>query len=159
MVSECLPSDALSQHLPSYLGFSYLGCGVSPHSCSSKAQLLLLTLDVEYLLTATAPDLGLGVSPLGCYCNVQLPLQSPLLGSTSPTLSVYADRFVLSFKNKSYFLATVKFVCLWSSFFCPAKNLVSHFTKANLSSHSRMSNSRWAITPSWLSGLLRSFFV
>ena len=25
MVSVCLPSDALSQHLPSYLGFSYLG--------------------------------------------------------------------------------------------------------------------------------------
>ena len=25
--SVCLPSDALSQHLPSYLGFSYLGRG------------------------------------------------------------------------------------------------------------------------------------
>ena len=45
MVSVCLPSDALSQHLPSYLGFSYLGHGVSLHGCSSKAQLLLLTLD------------------------------------------------------------------------------------------------------------------
>jgi len=45
MVSVCLPSDALLQHLPSYLGFSYLGCGVSLHSCSSKAQPLLLTLD------------------------------------------------------------------------------------------------------------------
>ena len=43
MVSVCLPSDALLQHLPSYLGFSYLGCGVSLHGCSSKAQLLLLT--------------------------------------------------------------------------------------------------------------------
>ena len=31
----CLPSDALSQHLPSYLGFSYLGRGVSLHSHSS----------------------------------------------------------------------------------------------------------------------------
>ena len=41
----CLPSDALLQHLPSYLGFSYLGCGVSLHGYSSKAQLLLLTLD------------------------------------------------------------------------------------------------------------------
>ena len=47
MVSVCLPSVALSQHLPSYLGFSYLGRGVSLHSCSSKAQLLLLTLDEE----------------------------------------------------------------------------------------------------------------
>ena len=27
MVSMCLPSDALLQHLPSYLGFSYLGVG------------------------------------------------------------------------------------------------------------------------------------
>ena len=45
MVSVCLPSDALLQHLPSYLGFSYLGLGVSLHGCSSKAQPLLLTLD------------------------------------------------------------------------------------------------------------------
>ena len=40
-----LPSDALSQRLPSYLGFSYLGHGVSLHGCSSKAQPLLVTLD------------------------------------------------------------------------------------------------------------------
>ena len=41
--SVCLPSDALSQHLPSYLGFPYLGRGVSLHGCSRKAQPLLLT--------------------------------------------------------------------------------------------------------------------
>jgi len=46
----CLPSDALLQHLPSYLGFSYLGRGVSLHGCSSKAQPLILTLDKVYLL-------------------------------------------------------------------------------------------------------------
>ena len=51
-----------SQCLLSYLGFSYLGCGVSLHGCSSKAQLLLLTSDMGYLLTATTPDLGHGVS-------------------------------------------------------------------------------------------------
>ena len=45
MVSLCLPSDALLQHLPSYLGFSYLGLGVSLQGCSSKVQPLLLTLD------------------------------------------------------------------------------------------------------------------
>ena len=65
MVSVCLPSDALSQHLPSYLGFSYLGRGVSLHGCSSKAQLLLLTLNEGYLLMATPPDLECGVAPLG----------------------------------------------------------------------------------------------
>ena len=58
MVSVCLPSDALSQHLPSYLCFSYLGRGVSLHGCSSKAQPLLLTLDKGYLFTATPPDMN-----------------------------------------------------------------------------------------------------
>ena len=41
--------SALLQHLLSCLGFFYLGCGLSLHTCSSKAQLLLLTLDEEYL--------------------------------------------------------------------------------------------------------------
>ena len=49
MVLVCLPSDALSQHLLSYLDFSYLGRGVSLHGCSSKVQLLILTLDERYL--------------------------------------------------------------------------------------------------------------
>ena len=61
----CLPSDALLQHLPSYLGFSYLGRGVSLHGCSSKVQPLLLTLDEGYLLTAAHPDLQRGIAPLG----------------------------------------------------------------------------------------------
>ena len=65
MVSVCLPSDALLQYLPSYLGFSYLGLGVSLHSCSSKVQPLLLTLDEGYLLTAAPPDLERGMAPLG----------------------------------------------------------------------------------------------
>ena len=56
MVSVCLPSDTLSKRLSAYLGFSYLGHGVFPHCCSSKAYLLLLTLDEEYLFTATPPD-------------------------------------------------------------------------------------------------------
>ena len=50
---------------PTYLGFSYLGCGVSLHSCFSKAQPLLLTLDERYPLTAAPPDLERGVDPLG----------------------------------------------------------------------------------------------
>ena len=55
MVSVCLPSDVLSQHLPSYLGFSYLRCGVSLHGCSSKVQLLLLTLDSIIVIQAYPP--------------------------------------------------------------------------------------------------------
>ena len=74
MVSVYLPSDALSQHLPSYLGFFYLGCGVSLHGCSSKVQLLLLTLDQGYLLMATPPDLEHRVAPLSLPAPVQLPL-------------------------------------------------------------------------------------
>ena len=76
MVSVCLPSDALSQHLPSYLGFSYLGRGVSLHGCSSKAEPLLLTLDEGYLITTAPPDLERGVVPLG----PSAPMQPPLLG-------------------------------------------------------------------------------
>ena len=74
MVSVCLPSDALSQHLLSYLGFSYLGRGVSLHGCSSKVQPLLLTLDQGYLLTTAPPDLEQGVAPLGPPVLVQPPL-------------------------------------------------------------------------------------
>ena len=76
MVSVCLPSDALSQHLPSYLGFSYPGCGVSLQGCSSKAQPLLLTLDEGYLFTAAPPDLEHGIAPLGPLA----PMQPPFLG-------------------------------------------------------------------------------
>ena len=65
MISVCLPSVVLSQHLPSYLGFSYLGRGVSFHGCSREVQPLLLTLDEGYLLTAAPPDLQHGVAPLG----------------------------------------------------------------------------------------------
>ena len=75
MVSVCLPSDALLQHLPSYLGFSYLGHGVSLHGCSSKAQPLILTLDEGYLLTSALPDLQRGTAPLG----PPVPAQPPLL--------------------------------------------------------------------------------
>ena len=76
MVFVCLSSDALLQHLPSYLGFPYLGRGVSLHGCSSKAQPLPLTLDEGYLLTAAPPDLERGVAPLG----PPAPAQQPLLG-------------------------------------------------------------------------------
>ena len=76
MVSVCLPSDALLQHLPSYLGFSYLGRGLSLHGCSSKVKLLLLTLDEEYLLTDAPPDLERVIAPLG----PPVPAQPPLLG-------------------------------------------------------------------------------
>ena len=65
MVLVCVPSDALLQHLPSYLGFSYLGRGVSLHGCSCKAHPLLLALDEGYLLKASPPDLECGVAPLG----------------------------------------------------------------------------------------------
>ena len=83
MVSVRLPSDALLQHLPSYLGFSYLGCGVSLHGCSSKVQPLLLTLDEGYLLTAAPPDLERAVAPLGPPASVQ----PPLLGHVVAPLS------------------------------------------------------------------------
>ena len=71
MVSVYLPSDALLQHLLSYLGFSYVRHRVSLHGCSSKVQPLLLSLD-----EVTPPDLERGVAPLG----PPAPVQPPLLG-------------------------------------------------------------------------------
>ena len=41
----------------------------------------------------------------------------------------------------------------------PLALFVVMLPKAHLTSHSRMSGSRWVITPSWFSGLWRSFFV
>ena len=74
MVSVCLPSDAFLQHLPSYLGFSYPGRGVSLHGCPSKVQPLLLTLDEGYLLTTAPSDLERGIAPLGPPALAQPPL-------------------------------------------------------------------------------------
>ena len=76
LISVCLPSDDLLQHLLSYLGFSYLGHGVSLQGCSSKAQPLLLILNEGYLLTAAPPDLERGVAP---FCP-PAPVQPLLLG-------------------------------------------------------------------------------
>ena len=87
VVSVCLLSDALSQHLPSYLGFSYLGRGVSLPGCSSKVQLLLLTLDKGYLLTAATPDLERGVAPLGPPLPVQLLVLGRVGSSQLPPLT------------------------------------------------------------------------
>ena len=84
VVSACLPSDALSQRLPSYLGFFYLGRWVSLHGCSSKAQPLLFTLDEGYLLTATPPDLEHEVAPLG----PPVPVQPPLLRRNGVAITV-----------------------------------------------------------------------
>ena len=93
MVSVCLPSDALLQHLPSYLGFSYLGRGVSLHGCSSKAQPLLLALDEGYLLTAAPPDLERGIAPLG----PPAPMQPLLLGRGVAPLSMKFCLFFFMF--------------------------------------------------------------
>ena len=75
----CLPSDALLQHLPSYLGFCYLGLGVSLHGCSSKVQPLLLTLDEGYLLTEAHSDLEYGIAHLhlSSHCSLDVGLLLP----------------------------------------------------------------------------------
>ena len=64
-------------NLPSYLGFSFLGHGVSLHGYSSKAQSLLLTLNEGYPLMTDPPDRECGVAPL----IPPAPAQQLLLGS------------------------------------------------------------------------------
>ena len=48
--------------------------GAPKHKVSSKAQLLLLTLDEGYLITTTPPDHGRGVALLGPTAPAQLSL-------------------------------------------------------------------------------------
>ena len=76
MVSVCLPSDALLQHSPPYLGFSYLGVGYLFMAAPAKDSHCSLTLDEGYLLTAALPDLQRGIAPLG----PPTPAQPQLLG-------------------------------------------------------------------------------
>ena len=78
MVSVCLTSDILLQHLPSHLDFSYLGRRVSLHDYSSKAQPLFLTMD-----KVAPPNLEFGVAPLG----PPAPAQPLLLGHGVAPLS------------------------------------------------------------------------
>ena len=116
MVSVCLPSDALLQHLQSYLGFSYLGRGVSLHGCSSKAQPLLLTFDRWYLLTAALPDLQLGIAPLG----PPAPVQPPLLGCGKSVLNIHWKDWCWSWNSSTLAiwceeLTHLKRPCCWES--------------------------------------------
>ena len=92
MVLVYLPSDALSQHLPSYLGFSYFGLGVPLQGCSSKTQPLLLTLDEGYLLTAAPADLELGVAPLSppAPCSSRSLEVGLLLSAAAPALRMFS---------------------------------------------------------------------
>ena len=85
MVSVCLPSNDILQHVPPNVGFSYLGHGVCLDGWSSKAQPLLLTLDEVYLLTATTPDLERGVAPL----VPPVPMQSQLHGRVVSVLIIH----------------------------------------------------------------------
>ena len=76
MVSVCLPSDALLQLLPSYLGFSYLGRGYLFTGAPAKRSRCSLPWTRGYLLTAALPDLQLGIASLGPL----VPVQPLLLG-------------------------------------------------------------------------------
>ena len=111
MVSVCLPSDALSQRLLSYWGFSSLGRGVSLHSCSSKAQPLLLTLDVGYLLSAarlsstTQPPLTAVTSKKNKYLGVSL---------AKCTENLYAKNYATVNEETNKDLKKWRYVlCLW----------------------------------------------
>ena len=104
MVLVCLPSDALSQHLLSYLGFSYLERGVSLHGGSSKAQPLLLTLDEGYLLTAAPPDLERDVAPLCPPGHSSRSLQVGLLHSAAAPASQLFHSLVHLHQKALYFL-------------------------------------------------------
>ena len=72
------------------LGFLLSGCGLSLHGYSSKAQPLLLILDVGWVQLRT-PDLGHGISPLGHSCAGQ-PLLLWLDSQAQPDHKPHASR-------------------------------------------------------------------
>ena len=125
-----------SRNLPSYLGFSYLGCGVSLHGCSSKAQPLLLTLDEEYLLMAAPSDLEHGVAPLGPPASVQ-PL---FLGRGVPPLGHRSQICLHSSKRQMGAACCSQYqssVSLWS----PVegrKSTLGHFIGCHNSQHEEL---------------------
>ena len=86
MVSVCLPSDALLQHLPSYLDFSYLGREGISSWLLQQSTAAPPYLDEGYLLTATIPDLQHGIAPLGPPAPVQPLLLWMLLPATGSGL-------------------------------------------------------------------------
>ena len=86
------------RHLLSYLGFSYPERGVYLQGCSSKAQLLLITLDEWYLLTAAPPDLEHGVAPLG----PPAPTQPLLLGRSLIVIMIMNTHYVLGTRLNSF---------------------------------------------------------
>ena len=111
MVSVCLPSDALLQHLPSYLGFSYLGRGVSLHGCSSKAQLLFLTLDEGYLLIATLPVLQC-VKTQGDILTKAEKHFEELKDTSLPLPISYQDGFNKQWKSRKLILQGKGYFCI-----------------------------------------------
>ena len=125
MLSVCLPPDALLQHLPSYLGFSYLVCGVSLHGCSSKAQLLLLTLDEGYLLTTAPPDLEHGIGPLGPPAQSCLTLCDPM-DCSAPGFPVHHQLLQLIQTHIHWVGDAIQPSHYLSSPFPPAFNLFQH---------------------------------
>ena len=64
--------------------------------------------------------------------------------------------------HTEYSTLTVSYFSIWNSSAGisspPLALFLVMLPKAHLTSHSRMSGPRWVITPSWLSGLLRSWF-
>ena len=115
----------LSQHLLSYLGFSYLGRGVSLRGCSSIAQPLLLQS------AATAPYLARGVSPHGrpswpwtwsssswpcCACTMTAPWMWGYRNLMKTVVWCYiswiAKKYVSTTINTAFYLAKdLKFAC------------------------------------------------
>ena len=128
VVSVFLPSDPLSQCLPSYLGFSYLGCGVSLHGCSSNAQPLLLTSYAGWLLSATSSALGSGVDPFGC---AHAPSQPPCsCNTTLKMLNIISHKRNENWNYDIY----IYDVCILEYYLAMKKNEILPFVTMDLES-------------------------
>ena len=98
MVSVCLPSDALSQHLPSYLGFFHLGHGYLFMAAPAKHS--RYSLPWMWVCSSQPPPLAPSKDPT---CHNQ----DPELCKYLPLLS--SHNFIISF---FFFLMSMPFIYL-----------------------------------------------
>ena len=84
VVSVCLPSDALPSAPTVLLGF------LLPWTWGMSSRLLQKS-------TAAAPDLGLGVAPLGCSCHLVKAMVFPVVmyGCESWTIKLSKEELML----------------------------------------------------------------
>ena len=107
MVSVCLPSDALLQHLPSYLGFSYLGRGRNINNLKYADDTTLMAESEEEL-----KSLLMKVKEESKKVGLKLNIQKNKIMASGPITSWQIDGETMETVTRLYFLGLQNH-CRW----------------------------------------------